>query len=824
MAKEKKPIVIITGSEGSIGKALKKELKDDYTVVGFDRSGTSCDIEFDITEYSSVKNALKKFKKQYGKNVASVIHLAAYFDFTGEDSPLYDTVNVVGTEYLLEGLKSLDVERFVYSGTMLVHEPCAVGELINEKTAIKPKWAYPESKAKAEDKIVKHHGKIPYTILRLAGLYDENSAIPTLMHQISRIYEKELKSFLYAGDSRAGQAFIHKKDMVSLFKKVIDKRKDLPKTGAILAGEPEVIGYEELQNTIGKLIHGKNEWNTISLPKPIAKAGAYVEEQAEPIIPDAFDEGEKPFIKPFMVDMASDHYALDIKKAKELLGWQPKHNIKDILPKIIDKLKNDPAKWYKDNNINPPEWIESADEKNKNPENIRKKYDEEYKRQHHKNIWAHFLNIALGFWLASSPLTMNYQSTPMMWSDIIAGFLIIICASCSLSTGKWLRLARFDTALVGMWLLFAPLIFWAPTSAAYLNSTIVGALVIGFSLLVRPFPAMSPTAAMSGPEVPPGWDFSPSSWFQRAPIILLAFIGFYISRYMTAYQLGHIDAVWDPFFGGYIPQDGKNGTEEIITSSISKAWPVPDAGLGALTYLLEILTGMIGSNKRWRTMPWLVLLFGFMIIPLGAISITFIIIQPILLGTWCTLCLIAAAAMLIQIPYSFDEIVATIEFLRRKAKVGKPWMKILFTGDTDEGNKKDDKDEDNFSQKPSSIIYNIFTGGVTIPWNLALCGLIGLWLMFTRLTLGTEGGMANADHLIGSLIITITITAFAEVARSLRFLNIFLGMALLIIPFVYGAGVLAIISSVICGFALIALSLRKGEISNNWGEWNKFII
>ena len=49
-------------------------------------------------------------------------------------------------------------------------------------------------------------------------------------------------------------------------------------------------------------------------------------------------------------------------------------------------------------------------------------------------------------------------------------------------------------------------------------------------------------------------------------------------------------------------------------------------------------------------MPWLVLLFGLMIVPLGVVSITFIVIQPILIGTWCTLCLIAAAAMLIQIP------------------------------------------------------------------------------------------------------------------------------------------------------------------------------
>ncbi len=126
---------------------------------------------------------------------------------------------------------------------------------------------------------------------------------------------------------------------------------------------------------------------------------------------------------------------------------------------------------------------------------------------------------------------------------------------------------------------------------------------------------------------------------------MLAFVGFYISRYMAAYQLGHTDAVWDPFFTGTV--EGKNGTEDIITSRVSEAWPVPDAGLGATTYMLEILTGLVGSQRRWRTMPWLVALFGFLIVPLGIISITFIIIQPIIIGTWCTLCLIAAAAMLI---------------------------------------------------------------------------------------------------------------------------------------------------------------------------------
>lgn len=818
-----KPIVVITGSAGNVGSALRKKLETDYQVVGCDQPETNSDVEIDITSDASVELALNSVREKFGKKIAAVVHLAAYFDFSGEESPLYDSVNVQGTKRLLDALQDFDVQRFIYSGTMLVHAPCERGHLIDEDSPIAPKWAYPQSKADAEEAIRKYHGKIPYTILRLAGLYDEASAVPTLTHQIARIYEKALKSYLCAGDQKAGQAFIHKDDMVELFKQAIDRRTDLPKTHAVLAGEPQVMSYEELQNSIGKLIHGEEEWHTLALPEPLAKAGAWLEEKAEPMVPDALDEGKKPFIKPFMVEMASDHYALDISNANALLNWQPKYRLKDTLPSIIKNLKADPADWYEKNGIAQQDWMESAEEKNKNAETLRHKYEKTYETEHQQGLWAHFLTIALGFWLIGSPFTFGYESAALTWSDIIAGVLAIITGTCSISSNKWMRFARFNTAIIGLWLMFAPLFFWAPTASAYLNGTIIGTLLFALALLVRPFPAMSPTAATSGPEIPPGWDFTPSSWFQRIPVILLAFVGFYISRYMTAYQLGHIDAVWDPFFSGYIPTDTKNGTEEIITSSVSKAWPVPDAGLGALTYLLEILTGMIGSSRRWRTMPWLVLLFGFMIIPLGAISITFIIIQPILLGTWCALCLIAAAAMVLQIPYSFDEVVATIEFLRRRARKGRPWLKILFTGDTDEGNKQD-RVEDDFTKRPNVIIREILTGGITVPWNLALCGLIGLWLMFTRVTLGADGGMANADHLIGALVTTITVTAFAEVARALRFLNMFLGAALLITPFVFGAAPLAILASVICGLALIGLSFRRGPVKSNWGEWNKAIV
>lgn len=192
------------------------------------------------------------------------------------------------------------------------------------------------------------------------------------------------------------------------------------------------------------------------------------------------------------------------------------------------------------------------------------------------------------------------------------------------------------------------------------------------------------------------------------------------------------------------------------------------------------------------------------------------------IGTWSTLALIGAAAMLIQIPYSLDELLATLQFMRRRVKAGRSWLRVFLFGDTDEG--RADALADEFDARPNVVLREMWTGGVSLPWNLAAAALVGLWLMLTRLTLGAEGDMANADHVIGALALTVISLAAAEMARPLRFLLIPLGAALLITPFVYDANTAQTIAGIASGLALIALSLRRGVIRERYGEWQKMIV
>jgi nucleoside-diphosphate-sugar epimerase len=828
---EEKPIVLITGAGGRIGSAIRSVLDDTFTVVGFElqcKDLPDC-IEVDITSEDSLARAFAGLRRRYGSRIASVIHLAAYFDFTGEPDPKYEQVNVQGSERLLRALQSFEVEQFVYSSTMLVHAPTRPGVKIDERSPLGPKWPYPESKAAAERAVLACHGAIPAVILRIAGVYTDQCDVPSLANQIQRIYERSALSRAFPGDLTHGQAFVHLDDLVQAVRRVVERRAAFPAEETLLIGEPVSESYGDLQDLIGRLIHGES-WKTVDIPKSVAAAGAWLQDKAEVVIPDAIDRGVEPFIKPFMVKLADDHYELDIGRAVQRLDWRPRHRLRDRLPVIIEALKRDPAAWYRANRLPLPLWLEGGEGEPAPAGAVLAKAQSEEGREHRRTLWCHLANAGLGLWLASSPFTLGLAEgwlspaepiTPsargivhsdswMTASDTAAGLLIVVFALLSMIRDfGW---ARWVTAGIGIWLLFAPMVFWTPSAAAYANDSLVGALVVVFAVAVPPAPGVSPLARVSGPDVPPGWDWNPSAPGARVIIVTLAFVGLFVSRHLAAYQLGHVESAWDPFFG--------EGTERIVTSRASEVWPVSDAALGATVYLMEILIGVTGDRRRWRTMPWLVLLFGVLIVPLGGVSIFFIIIQPVLIGTWCTLCLLAAAAMLLQIPYALNEMLATLQFLKDRRRKGRPLWHVLFRGDTLEGGR---------AERPEEIESAVFSGktlaqGINVPWNLAICTLIGIALMFTRLFFGTAGAAANSDHIVGSLVITFSVIALGEVARPVRMLNVPLGLWLLLSPWMLeGYSGAAAVASVLAGLLLMGLCVRRGAVRGQYGAWDKVI-
>jgi hypothetical protein len=427
--------------------------------------------------------------------------------------------------------------------------------------------------------------------------------------------------------------------------------------------------------------------------------------------------------------------------------------------------------------------------------------------------WPHWINIFLGAWLVASPFALGYRSPGLIWSDWISGLLLLLLGGLSLSRRAG-SLARWSICLVGLWLLFAPLVFWAPTAAAYTNNTLVGALAILFAVIV---PGAPGNAVQPGPDIPPGWSYNPSTWLQRSPIIALALVSFLLSRYLAAYQLHHIEAAWDPFFG--------QGTRKVLDSEVSRAWPVSDAGLGAVSYLVEALSGGIGNQRRWRTMPWVVALFGVLVVPLGIISIVLVILQPLAVGAWCTLCLVTAVLMLVMIAPSLDEIVATGQYLWQCRREGQPFWRTFWRGGA--GGVPDESARTARAPSHDSHAGRIVAaiGVGSVPWNLLLSAALGIWLMAAPALLGSHGGAAASDHLVGPLVVTFAVIAWGEISRPVRYLNILLALWIIGAPWLLGGATAgAQWNALLVGVALIGLSLPRGSVREQYGNWNRFIV
>ena len=157
LSEGKKETILVTGTSGRIGYAITKRLAEQqqsFNVIAFDLKAPSHPLpsaewlHVDLSNEESTLRGLQAIRDLHGDRIASVIHLAAYYDFSGAPSPLYDKVTTGGTRRLLRLLQDFKVEQFIFSSTILVQAPSGHGIRINEDSPIDipPKWPYQKSK------------------------------------------------------------------------------------------------------------------------------------------------------------------------------------------------------------------------------------------------------------------------------------------------------------------------------------------------------------------------------------------------------------------------------------------------------------------------------------------------------------------------------------------------------------------------------------------------------------------------------------------------------------------------------------------------------
>src|SRR5699024_10884370 len=370
---------------------------------------------------------------------------------------------------------------------------------------------------------------------------------------------------------------------------------------------------------------------------------------------------------------------------------------------------------------------------------------------------------------------------------------------------------------IGIWISMAPFIFWSPVAVAYLNGTLVGALVIALTILIPGMPNLILYMKI-GYELRPCLIYNPSSWPLRWIMIFTGFLGWIASRYLGAFQLGYLDVAWDPFFGA--------STTTVLNSSMSHSWPVSDAAIGTFAYTLECLMGFMGSPSRWRTMPWMVTLFGILVIPLGLVSIFLVISQPLVVGAWCTICLTTAIIMLPMIPLEVDEVIAMLQHLiQRKRRGDSLWTTFWKGGEPVEQNTDERSPELMDLPRAPGRVFLASIWGMSFPWTLITSTVLGIWLMFAPwiFGVGIETLAAYVCHLDGALIVVVSVIGRGEVVMAGRYINVLLGMAIAVaFWFVIDSNVFLTLFAIITGVRVAVLALERGTKLETYGLWDKY--
>lgn len=82
----------------------------------------------------------------------------------------------------------------------------------------------------------------------------------------------------------------------------------------------------------------------------------------------------------------------------------------------------------------------------------------------------------------------------------------------------------------------------------------------------------------------------------------------------------------------------------------------------------------------------MVTFFGVLAIPLGLVHIAFVMSQSVVVGEWCTCCLLVAAIMLPTIPLEIDEVIAEqCPRLADPLGLGLPAVRLRDPGESQEG-------------------------------------------------------------------------------------------------------------------------------------------
>ena len=341
-----KKTALIYGITGQDGSYLSEFLiKKNYVVHGVKRRSSSINTERinhlyqdpheknknfilhygDVTDTISVKNTIEKIKPDEIYNLAAQSHVGVSFQI-----PEYTAnADALGTLRILESIRSLNLKKkvkFYQAGTSEMFGK-TVTKYQNEKTNFYPRSPYAASKVYAHWITVNYRES--YNIFACNGiLFNHESPVrgetfvtKKIVSGLYKIKNKKLKT-LYLGNIYSKRDWGHARDYVEAMWKILQQKK--PDDFVIATGKQYTV--KQFINLTCKELNLQIKWK-----------GKGLNETALDKNGKAVIKIDKNYFRPSEVDSLLG----DSSKAKKVLNWRPKINLKQLIKEmIINEHKN----------------------------------------------------------------------------------------------------------------------------------------------------------------------------------------------------------------------------------------------------------------------------------------------------------------------------------------------------------------------------------------------------------------------------------------------------------------------------------------------------
>ena len=342
------PRLIITGASGFIGRHILDGLKDEFRITAMARrSQLRCGapvhknikwLQVDIRHGDLVTEAFNQVREDGGADY--VLHLAAHYDFTGEEHPDYELTNIDGLRCVLEECRTLDLKRFIFASSIAACDYPQPGKPLTEDSPPDGTHVYAKTKARGEAMLAEYDDCIPSCIARFAALFSDWCEYPPLYFFLEAWLNRVWNNRVLGGRGRSAIPYLHIRDMAPFIRAVIRKSDILEQREVLLASPDATMSHRELFR-LTHLHDSQRSPRPIYMPKPLCYVGIPARDIVGRVL------GDRPFERPWMAAHIDKDLLPNPHKTWERLDWRPRGRLLICrrLPFLLEHRKTDAIEW-----------------------------------------------------------------------------------------------------------------------------------------------------------------------------------------------------------------------------------------------------------------------------------------------------------------------------------------------------------------------------------------------------------------------------------------------------------------------------------------------